>query len=483
MLTLNLEDQLSKDNGESGKKKKQKLVKHRRKNWKKTDIAEVEQGIEDLRQQQRSGGVLSEKKDEDLFYIHKEKIPNEISEEEIQPRKKQRLSLEEKLSNLKCYKNLQPDPASYPAHIVNDKKKPDETSKRQQKLKERRTKLLSVKKRTQKLSKKDNEKENTVILNDIVKKKRKVKTVILRPDDRKNVILAADFERDIWNKNEEPVINEVNEYHLRGTKQLKVKRPENPILPKTALPKVELPHPGASYNPDYDDHQELLLKAHLIELEKLKQEQKEMKKFTNTVKKMSWDAIEKLWLEEMAVDSLFNQDNQEIDEDDNGGQVEADASNNSSKKSKKNDSKSKRKRKQLLDKIKLKQKENEKQQRVQQNEIYRLKSIKKEISDEEKKREEERLKNEIEEKHKELFMPKRLGPLKYEDPEIELKLSNEITGNLRNLKPEGNILLDRYKSLQKRNIIEPREKAKSQRKYWKKTFEKKNAYEKTHYIK
>lgn len=34
---------------------KQKLVKHKRKNWKKTDINEIEQGYEDLLQQRRSG--------------------------------------------------------------------------------------------------------------------------------------------------------------------------------------------------------------------------------------------------------------------------------------------------------------------------------------------------------------------------------------------------------------------------------------------
>lgn len=64
----------------------------------------------------------------------------------------------------------------------------------------------------------------------------------------------------------------------------------------------------------------------------------------------------------------------------------------------------------------------------------RIKSIKKEVNDEEKLREEKRLKKEIEDKHKELFMPKRLGRLKYEEPELDLKLSDEITGNLRTLK-------------------------------------------------
>lgn len=63
-------------------------------------------------------------------------------------------------------------------------------------------------------------------------------------------------------------------------------------MPKSAVPKLEVPHPGASYNPDYDDHQNLLLRAHLIELEKLKKEQKEMRKQTNNIKKMSWDQIE-----------------------------------------------------------------------------------------------------------------------------------------------------------------------------------------------
>lgn len=37
------------------KKKKQKLVKHKRKNWKKTDISEVEKGIDDLRHQELTG--------------------------------------------------------------------------------------------------------------------------------------------------------------------------------------------------------------------------------------------------------------------------------------------------------------------------------------------------------------------------------------------------------------------------------------------
>jgi hypothetical protein len=56
------------------------------------------------------------------------------------------------------------------------------------------------------------------------------------------------------------------------------------------------------------------------------------------------------------------------------------------------------------------------------------------LNHKEKEKEELKLKRDLEKKHRELFMPKRLGSLKYEEPELELQLSNEITGNLRTLK-------------------------------------------------
>lgn len=47
-----------------------------------------------------------------------------------------------------------------------------------------------------------------------------------------------------------------------------------------------------SYNPEYDDHQRLLIQAHEAELKKLKKEEKELKKLTTSVNKMSWKEIE-----------------------------------------------------------------------------------------------------------------------------------------------------------------------------------------------
>ena len=66
MLDLDFESAPGAD--QNDKKKKQKLVKHKRKNWKKTDISEIEEGIEDLRQQELTGFVFNQFKSKLFIY-------------------------------------------------------------------------------------------------------------------------------------------------------------------------------------------------------------------------------------------------------------------------------------------------------------------------------------------------------------------------------------------------------------------------------
>ena len=70
----------------------------------------------------------------------------------------------------------------------------------------------------------------------------------------------------------------------------------------------------------------------------------------------------------------------------------------------------------------------------------------------------------------------RLSAHVYEEPQQELKLSDELTGELRSLRPEGSLLEDRFKSLQKRNVIAPSAKRKSQRNPHKRKFVEKRNY-------
>ena len=118
-------------------------------------------------------------------------------------------------------------------------------------------------------------------------------------------------------------------------------------------------------------------------------------------------------------------------------------------------------------------KEREKDVKIRETEVSRVKSIKKELNKNEVKTQERQEKKKAAAEEK-LHGPVRLSNYKYEPQEIEIKLSDELTGNLRNLKQEGSLLEDRFKSLQRRNMIEVRVKQKTVRKLKRKTFEKRS---------
>lgn len=93
-----------------------------------------------------------------------------------------------------------------------------------------------------------------------------------------------------------------------------------------------------------------------------------------------------------------------------------------------------------------------KQLKKQTADLHRLKKLTVEIKVMENELNEQRgKKKEREEKKRE--EPHRLSKFGFEEEEININLPEEISGNLRNITPQGSILTDRYKSMQKRNII------------------------------
>ena len=74
------------------------------------------------------------------------------------------------------------------------------------------------------------------------------------------------------------------------------------------------------------------------------------------------------------------------------------------------------------------------------NQIYEVKRIKKELRAQDAELEKRR----IYRKEKLANQMPRLGWTKYQKPDQELKLSSELTGTLRQLVPEGNVLSDRH---------------------------------------
>jgi len=66
--------------------------------------------------------------------------------------------------------------------------------------------------------------------------------------------------------------------------------------------------------------------------------------------------------------------------------------------------------------------------------------------------------------------PPRLGPNLFKEPMPDVQLSENQSGSLTTMKVEGSLLKDRYKSMQKRAVVEPRSKIKHKRRYQLKAF-------------
>jgi len=81
-----------------------------------------------------------------------------------------------------------------------------------------------------------------------------------------------------------------------------------------------------------------------------------------------------------------------------------------------------------------------------------IKSIRHELDDEEedlnelKKRRKQRA-------EKAKFEPKRLGRHKFEEPDLDVNLPEDVAGNLRNVKTESSLLKDRFHTLQRNNML------------------------------
>jgi hypothetical protein len=70
--------------------------------------------------------------------------------------------------------------------------------------------------------------------------------------------------------------------------------------------------------------------------------------------------------------------------------------------------------------------------------------------------------------------PRIRRPSKFAAKPTVLKLTDELVGSLRALKPESNLFTDRFESLQKRNLIEVRTRNKRGRRYKQKEYEKRS---------
>ncbi|KAG0226513.1 ribosome biogenesis protein Nop53/GLTSCR2 [Mortierella sp. GBAus27b] len=263
--------------------------------------------------------------------------------------------------------------------------------------------------------------------------------------------IDRDFVKDIVTKN--PV---------KAPRSLRQKK-------KVAIPAVKEAHPGASYNPTMKDHQALLRLAHNEELrmEKTKEDLEAQLAYPKELDQM-------VPFDDRTGGLLEDSDEDDEDEEEEEEEEESDAQDDGAIKSKKQKGKKSVAERNRLARAAEKAKEEAqiKRQKDLAKQTNRVKEIMKNVEKEEDEKEKKRLENEKKLDEKEKAGMKRVGRFNVPKERIHVQLQEELSESLRQLKPEGNLIKDRFRSLVERNLIEPRVPVAKRRRYRLKTYEK-----------
>jgi len=431
-------------------KKAKGISKKGKKGWRKNvDIQKVEEYLDDKRLEERLGGSFADRPDEALFTIDKE-----TTEKVEQPPKKWRKNRENK--PLKCYQHLEIKGGVSDPHKFRNRRKTSEERRNPQLVEKEKTLIQNgVVKAKTKLQKKHRELE----------KLKKASTELERTTRRR-----TEFDFDLWTDMDNEKIQANKEiagnewldmntkiHTLNNTGNLQRKAPEDLLENPSDLKAVEVPHAGSSYNPSLKDHQDLLWKAAIVEINKEKAEHKIEYHTTRMFPTSDKFPTTESWIKEMS-EGVPGLDKNLAEEKPETETVEDEDEEEEEPKMFKPKTKTQRNREKREQYAKNK-KITEDEDKKKFQDIFKLRSMRKEMNLEEKAA---ILRSKVKEAKKieKRSLPSTLGGQKYEEPEIPLKLGEELTGSLRRLKPEGNLLDDRFKSLQKRNVFETRTKKK-----------------------
>jgi len=447
---------------EVGAPKTNKASKKNKKSWRKNvDMTAVNEHLEEQRFEERVGGSFAERPDDELFAIEKDAPSVSKTLKRKEPKK------------LRCFANLEGLPGvPDPVPVRNITLKPEERENPIVKdMKLRKIKSGRIQKKHLD-SKRDRE-------NYVKSKEENKKDASTRR--------RTTFDFDLWGTSEEANANLPSSEWIKAEVITQAAKGTGAFVPKisklrkattgTKLAAVEVPDAGASYNPNIEDHQSLLWKAAMVEIEKEKASQKLDRQTTMMFPSRGEAPTEKSVLQEMSEGIVELEGTKEVEDEEpncaaslNEEKASIDESTCIGVRKPKTRRQKRDKRKRLFEDQK---KARERDVKLREIEVSRLKSIKREL----KAKEDQAVENEA--KRKKAVDDKFSGPMKlsnydYQPQDIEIKLSDELTGNLRNLKPEGSLLEDRFKSMQRRNIIEVREKQKTVRRLKRKTFEKRS---------
>ncbi|XP_073829414.1 ribosome biogenesis protein NOP53 [Musca autumnalis] len=441
--------------------KRKRISKKNKSAWRKTDIQDVEEYLEEQRQEERIGS-FTEKKDEELFKI--DVTPADAKKPTVLTEKQKR-----KLNAKKPLRSWQA--------LENTSKVQDPIVKRN--IIKQKKAGRNIEEEVVNPTKPRHKQANEDRLKTYAKVEEKIKKLATKiPDTNKDIWMEEDFRDKVPGLKDEKgwISEELAKYNAQKL-GIPVYKVHDSIRHKTTkAKKFEPPHPGTSYNPSLEDHQKLI--ADIVDKEEkiIKEEQHLKRVTTQMFRKVTAEEREQQHLKEMSA-GIDDDDEEEDGEEDSGNEEnDGDENNKSNKKSGKksknkkenneddtayttlnppveNKKKSKAARNRELRQKELQKKLAEKRALKKQiADLNRIKSIKSEVLAEEeelKKLMKRRKKAEFKKK----FETKRLGRLKFNEPDQDVNMPDELSGNVRNIQTGTSLLIDRFKNFQKRNIL------------------------------
>ncbi|KAL5463770.1 hypothetical protein EMCRGX_G032704 [Ephydatia muelleri] len=433
--------------------KRKRYSKHVKKNQRKfTNVKDFEQYLEEARRDERTGGAFADKPDEELFCIERD-VDLEVNAKGVRHKRLLRSETrftESRIQGFKPIKKKRRSNTQLQNGMIQDQPPPPQYVD----------------------SSEDEEYDTGKSFKQLLKDKKQLEATAHSRTAKPRIKIAS---HDLWADEGNEVVPQLDSDNLYfETARMKpIKKPGTVGTKPSALENLEMPHPGMSYNPVFEDHQDLVRTAVEVEEDKLKEEDKLARKLKLTP--MTAQQREQVWLQEMSEGLFEDITNGKEDE---GGDQEAGAElplATLKRPVRAEDRKThQQRRKEKLRREEERRRKVEKLEKARAQAIYRLRSVRREMREKEEKMM-ENIRKRQEEKAKAMCSTKRLGRYSYQEPDIDVQLSTDIAQSLRVLKPEGSIALDRFKSLQKRNIIEPRERSRLKRKYRIKIKEKRSA--------
>ncbi|CAN6483677.1 unnamed protein product [Victoria cruziana] len=213
----------------------------------------------------------------------------------------------------------------------------------------------------------------------------------------------------------------------------------------SSVPAVEIEPPGCSFNPFFEAHQDSLALAVAREMQKIYRKELGPQPVPETVSGSAVDEEELYFLD---VDD-GEDENQETHAD-NG--LEQQRSIKAKRLTRSELNRRARRKEQLKAELEAKG-----QERVLK-EIDCLPDIIQEIEKEDHEKQKRHVRRMVIKQEKAMSGPPRLGKYKFEPAPVQVLLSEEVTGSLRQLKACSTLAKDRFKSLEKRGLVVPQAK-------------------------